>query len=62
MKKKRAGRGAGGKDAHIKLDPALWAEVEATARAEDRSATATIRVLVREALAARNQPQGKGKA
>lgn len=42
-----------GRDTHIYLDDKFWAQLDRIAKAEDRSVTATIRVLIKEALAAR---------
>jgi hypothetical protein len=43
-----------GRDTHLVLDLKLWSQVEKMAKDEDRSVTATIRVLIKEALSARN--------
>jgi hypothetical protein len=40
-------------DAHIYLDPELWAQLERMATKETRSITAMIRVLIKEGVAAR---------
>ena len=42
----------------LRIDPALWAEIERLAAAELRSANAEVEYLLREALAAR----GVGRA
>lgn len=39
----------------VRLSPAGIAEIDATAAAEDRTRSAMIRVLLREAIAARSQ-------
>ncbi len=48
----------------LRIDPALWAEVERLAAQELRSANAQAEMLLREALARRGvklgQPQGRG--
>ena len=46
-----------GRDMHLYLDDDTWAQVEAMANAEDRSITATIRVLLKEAMRARKEAQ-----
>ena len=43
----------------LRIDPALWAEIERLAAAELRSANAQVEYLLRDALRARS---GKGKA
>jgi len=48
-------------DAHVVLDKDLWSKLEQISKAEERSVTATIRLLVREALAARQEAAGKVK-
>jgi hypothetical protein len=51
----------------LRIDPALWAEVERLAQAELRSANAQIEYLLREALARRGvrtrrtEPAGDGR-
>ena len=42
------------KDTHIYMDTKLWEQIERVSKAEDRSVTATIRVLIKEALHQRN--------
>lgn len=50
----------------LRVDPALWAEVERLAAAELRSANAQAEVLLREALSRRgvklSPPQGRAAA
>lgn len=41
------------RDTHIYMDEKMWTQIESTAQKEDRSVTATIRVLIKEALEAR---------
>ena len=57
--------GSPGKKAFpLRIDPALWAEVERMAAQELRSANAQVEFLLREALARRGvklkAPQGRG--
>ena len=42
------------RDVHVYFNEALWKRLEKLAASEDRSMTATVRVLIQEALAARN--------
>jgi hypothetical protein len=44
----------------LRIDPALWAEVERLAQRELRSANAQIEYLLREALARRRRPSERG--
>ena len=44
----------------LRIDPALWAEIERLAASELRSANAQVEYLLRDALRARSG-QGKGK-
>ena len=46
-----------GRDTHLYLDDDAWVQLEAMADAEDRSITATIRVLIKEAMRARKEAQ-----
>lgn len=41
------------RDTHIYMDTQMWGQLEAIAVEEDRSITATVRVLIKEAMAAR---------
>jgi hypothetical protein len=41
----------------LRIDPALWAEVERLAQSELRSVNAQIEYLIREALARRARPR-----
>ena len=42
----------------LRIDPALWAEIERLAAQELRSANAQVEYLLREALARRGRPSG----
>ncbi len=47
----------------LRIDPALWAEIERLATAELRSANAQVEFLLRQALAERGiRPKGDRKA
>jgi hypothetical protein len=46
----------------LRIDPALWAEVERLAAQELRSANAQIEYLLRDALAKRGRKPGEGDA
>jgi hypothetical protein len=47
----------------LRIDPALWAEIERLAAAELRSANAQVEYLLRDALRVRSgDGKGKGKA
>ena len=48
------------RDAHVYFDAETMTEIERLAAAEDRTVLATIRVLVREALASRRGRGGSG--
>ena len=42
----------------LRIDPAVWAEIERLAAAELRSANAQVEYLLRDALRARSRPRG----
>lgn len=42
------------RDVHVFLDETLWSQVQAIAKGDERSVTSAIRMLVKEALAARS--------
>ena len=42
----------------LRIDPALWAEIERLAAQELRSANAQVEYLLRESLARRGRPSG----
>jgi hypothetical protein len=44
----------------LRIDPALWAEIERLAQAELRSANGQVEYLLREALEARGVKRGSG--
>lgn len=46
----------------LRIDPALWAEIERLAAQELRSANAQVEYLLREALARRGRRQGEPTA
>jgi hypothetical protein len=46
----------------LRIDPALWAEIERLAQAELRSANAQVEFLLRDALARRGVAPKRGKA
>jgi len=46
-----------GRDTHLYLDDEMWAQLQGIANTEDRSITATVRVLIKEALRARKESQ-----
>jgi hypothetical protein len=46
-----------GRDTHLYLDDEMWAQLQGIATAEDRSVTATVRVLIKEALRERKESQ-----
>lgn len=48
----------GKKSYPLRIDPALWAEIERLAAQELRSANAQVEYLLREALARRGRPVG----
>lgn len=46
----------------LRIDPALWSEIERLAQAELRSVNAQIEYLLRDALARRGQSRGPAAA
>jgi len=46
----------------LRVDPAVWAEIERLAAAELRSVNAQVEYLLREALRSRNGGKGAGRA
>jgi hypothetical protein len=46
----------------LRIDPALWAEIERLAAQELRSANAQVEYLLREGLAKRGRKPGEGDA